>query len=80
MSNYVYGSSLSYRDYLQAKSFEDAIRGEISGQTRSLIASSEQLQQEHISLSRSLQATVGDGFAAVSDGLEQLTAFSCFSK
>lgn len=73
MSNYVYGSSLSYRDYLQARSFEDAIRSEISGQTRSLIASSEQLEQEHFSLSRSLQATVSEGFTAVSEGLEQLS-------
>ncbi len=73
MSNYVYGSSLSDRDYLQARSFEDAIRSEISAQTRSLIASSEQLHEEHISLSKSLQSTFSEGFAAASAGLEQLS-------
>jgi tetratricopeptide (TPR) repeat protein len=74
MSNYVYGGSLSYRDYLQAKSFEDAFRSEISRQTRAIIASSEQLQKEHISVSKSLQTSVAEGFEQLSFDVQALTA------
>lgn len=74
MSNYVYGGSLSYRDYLQAKSFEDAFRSEISRQTRSIIASHEQLQKEHIAVSQSLQTSVAEGFEELSFDVQALTA------
>ena len=57
---------MSYRDYLQAKSFEDDVRSDISKQTRSIIASNEELQREHI---RVLEASS----EAVSSGFEQLS-------
>ncbi len=74
MSNYVFGSSLSYRDYLQAKSFEDGFRSEISKQTRSIIASNEQLQRDHISVSRSLHTAIAEGFEELSFDMKALTA------
>jgi tetratricopeptide (TPR) repeat protein len=59
MSYYVYGSSLSWNDYLQAKNFVDDISSssreagrrvsmEISHQTREIIASNEALSRENI--------------------------------
>src|SRR5438876_7258926 len=79
MSYYVSGTSLSYHDYLQAKSFEDDFRADIKSHTRSIIASTEQLQREHIaitasteqlqrehiSISRELAASVSAGFEQV---------------
>jgi tetratricopeptide (TPR) repeat protein len=62
MSNYVNGTHLSYRDYLQAKSFETSIIGEISQQTRSIIASNEEMRAEHITVLK-----------GVSAGIEQLS-------
>ncbi len=50
MSSYVHGTSLSYRDYLQAKSIEDNICHEINHNTRTIIASNQQLQQQNISV------------------------------
>ena len=70
MSSYVHGSRFSYLDYLQAKSFEQGLRSEISKQTRALIATNEQLQREHISVTRSLSATVSDGFEQLSFDLQ----------
>jgi tetratricopeptide (TPR) repeat protein len=81
VSNYVFGSRLSYRDYLQVKSFEDSFRSEISKHTRSIIASNEQLQQEHISVSKSLGTAISEGFEQLSfdvrgltEGVSELTA------
>jgi tetratricopeptide (TPR) repeat protein len=62
MSYYVSGSSLSYPDYLQAKSFESSFKSEIFKQTRSIIASNEELQQQHIA-----------AIESVSSGIEQLS-------
>jgi len=64
MSNYVWGTSLSHADYLQAKSFvsdvksstRDAARKvsmDISRQTRDVIASNESLQREQMAYSAS---------------------------
>lgn len=57
MSNYVNGSSFSYRGYLQARSFEDALKSHISKQTRLLIASNEEFQRDHSSDSIGTLAT-----------------------
>ena len=73
MSNYIYGSRLSYRDYLQAKSFEEAFTSHISKQTRAIIASNAELHTAHISVSSSLHETVSRGFESVSRGFEQLS-------
>lgn len=62
MSYYVSQSGLSYFDYLQAKSFENSFKTEISKRTRSIIASNEELQQQHIS-----------SMESVSSGIEQLS-------
>ena len=69
MSNYVFGTSLSYSDYLQAKSFESALRSEISSQTRSIIASNEELLREHIAISEA----VCNGFEQVSFDLQTVS-------
>jgi tetratricopeptide (TPR) repeat protein len=66
MSNYIFGTTLSYRDYLQTKSFEDDIRSDISKQTRSIIASNEELQREHIKV-------LEESAEAISSGFEQLS-------
>lgn len=69
MSNYIFGTSLSYSDYLQAKSFESSLRSDISSHTRSIIASNEELLKEHIALSKS----VSDGFEQVSFDLQTIS-------
>ncbi len=72
MSNYVWGTNIRYHDYLQAKSFEDAFRGDISTHTRSLIASNEELHREQISISKSLSKTVSGGFEQLSCDMQLL--------
>jgi len=77
MSNYVFGTSLSYRDYLQAKSFENSLKSEISKQTRTIIASNEELQREHISISQATSAGIEQlSFQAqdISEKLDELNA------
>ena len=69
MSNYIFGTSLSYTDYLQARSFENSLTMEISQQSKAIIASNEQLQREHIAVS-SLVMT--DGFERLSCDLQSL--------
>ena len=69
MSNYIFGTSLSYSDYLQAKSFESALRSDVSSHTRSIIASNDELLGEHIILSKS----VSDGFEQVSFDLQSIS-------
>ena len=81
MSNYVWGTSLSHADYLQAKSFvsdvksstRDAARKvtmDISRQTRDVIASNESLQREHIEL---LIASTDRTVGTLSDGFERIS-------
>ena len=74
MSNYVFGTSLSYRDYLQAKSFERSLKGEISSSTRSIIASNEELQRENISVLRDLSSSVSSGLENISIELSDLSS------
>ncbi len=80
MSNYVWGSNLSYADYLKAKSFvsdeksapQEAgikVSMDISHQTLNVIASIESLCREHMELlSASTDRTVG----TLNDGFERI--------
>jgi formylglycine-generating enzyme required for sulfatase activity len=81
MSNYVWGSSLSHHDYLQAKSFVSDVTSatrnaakkvsmDISRQTRDIIASNESLQREHLEL---LNASTDRTVGALNDGFERLS-------
>jgi hypothetical protein len=81
MSNYVFGTRLMYEDYLQAKSFEDSLRGEISVATRSVIATHQQLARDHIAVSESISSGMARGFERLSldinslaDGVAELNA------
>ena len=74
MSAYIHGTSLSYRDYLQAKSFERSLRGEISSAAKSVIASNEELQRENISVLKSLSSSVSLGFDQISFELGEISA------
>ena len=81
MSNYVWGTSLSHHDYLQAKSFVSDVQSatrnaakkvsmDISRQTRDIIASNESLQREHLEL---LNASTDRTVGALNDGFERLS-------
>ncbi len=81
MSNYVWGSSLSHHDYLQAKSFVSDVQSatrnaakkvsmDISRQTRDIIASNESLHLEHLEL---LNASTDRTVGALNDGFERLS-------
>ena len=81
MSNYVWGSSLSHHDYLQAKSFVSDVQSatrnaakkvsmDISRQTRDIIASNESLQREHLEL---LNASTDRTVGALNDGFERIS-------
>jgi tetratricopeptide (TPR) repeat protein len=81
MSNYVFGTSLRYQDYLQAKSFEDGLREEISSASRSIIASNEELARDHIAVLKSISSEMTSGFEqlsydvrALSDGVAELNS------
>jgi len=70
MSNYVYNTSLTYPDYLQAKSFVEDIRMdqqavvcEVSEQTREIVASLEEIGREHITAVEGLRGDVAEGVA-----------------
>jgi tetratricopeptide (TPR) repeat protein len=72
MSNYIFGTSLSYIDYLQARSFENSLKMEVSQQSRAIIASNEQLQLKHISVSTSSNQVMSEGFEGLSFDLKRL--------
>lgn len=74
MSNYVFGTNLGYRDYLQAESFERSLKSEISSSTKSIIASNEELQRENISVLQGLSSSVSRGFESISLELGDLSA------
>ena len=74
MSNYVFGTSLSYSDYLQAKSFEKSLKSEISSSAKAIVASNEQLQRENISVLRDLSTSVSAGFESLSVEISDLSA------
>ncbi len=73
MTAYVFGTSLSYHDYLQASNFEDSVRGEISESARSIIASNEELQREHITVSEAVSAAVTTGSEELTFEVQRLT-------
>lgn len=85
MSHYVFGSSLSYTDYLQARSFENSFRSEVRGQTRAIIATVDQLRESNIEIVRGaksaiagesgrLSTVVSQGFSQVSEELRYLSS------
>src|SRR5258708_4532226 len=74
MSNYVFGTKLSYRDYLQAESLERSLKGEISSSTKSIIASNEELQRENIAVLRDVSSSVSRGFESISNELDEVSA------
>ena len=80
MSYYVYGSSLSWNDYLQAKSFVDDVSSasrdagrrvsmEISRQTREVIASNEALARENIRMMEASTDRIASGLADIDSTL-----------
>jgi len=80
MSYYVYGSSLSWSDYLQAQSFVDDISSssretgrrvsmEISRQTREVIASNEALARENIRMMEASTNRITSGLADIDSTL-----------
>ncbi|MBV6505696.1 MAG: hypothetical protein ILNGONEN_01260 [Syntrophorhabdaceae bacterium] len=80
MSSYVYDSSLSWSDYLQAKSFVDDISTssreagrrvsmEISRQTREVIASNESLAREKIQMMEANTDRITSGLADIDSTL-----------
>jgi len=79
MSNYVWGSHLSYQDYTQAKKFVGDITGasgeagrrvsmEVSQQTREIIASQEALAREQITVAEQSTHAMQEGFQTLSYG------------
>lgn len=72
MSYYVFGSSLSYEDYLQAKSFEKGIRGEIRSSTRALIATTDQLRRDNIRVGESIVSGLSSGFERISADMAEV--------
>ena len=83
MSNYVFGSGVSYQQYLQAKSFvSDITSGQkraskavslaVSTQTRQILASQEALAREQIHASEKISAELSQGFEALSWELEDV--------
>lgn len=81
MSYYVWGSSLSWSDYLQAKSFVSditssvhSVQMDISRQTREVIASNEALAREHIMANEELQRELSAGFERLSYDLQNISS------
>jgi tetratricopeptide (TPR) repeat protein len=74
MSNYVFGTSLSYIDYLQAKSFETSVKSEISKRTRAIIASNEEIHQSNMTVVQDLSTEVEQLLLNVQTGLSELNA------
>lgn len=73
MSYYVYGTHISYHDYLQAKSFvadiqsgQRVIVGAMSRQTREIVASQQELHAEGM-------RALGSGLGQLSEGLESIS-------
>lgn len=85
MSYYVYGSKLSWKDYLQAKSFMSDITSsvgkashvvsmDISRQTREIIASNEALARDHIRASEDIQRELSAGFEQLSYDMQDISS------
>ena len=85
MSNFVYGGSLTYQDYLTARSFSNdialamrkaghSVNMSICKQTREIIASNEALFRENIRVVESLESALSDGFSCLSYDLQDISA------
>jgi tetratricopeptide (TPR) repeat protein len=73
MSNYVFGTRLSYQDYLQAQSVEDSIRSEISSASRSIIATKNELARGELAMRTSMALDVKNGFEQLSYDVRDLS-------
>jgi hypothetical protein len=73
MSVYYHRSNLPYIDYLQAKSFEDSLKGEIATQSRKIIASNAELQRQHIQIEKDVHRAVKSGLEHVSMDMQLMT-------
>ena len=74
MSNYIYSPGWTWREYLQAQSFENSINGQIAKSSREIIATNEQLHHEQIEVARETTSAITSGFEQVSwklDGMRQ---------
>jgi len=85
MSNYVWGSRLSYQDYIQAKQFVGDITGasreagrrvymEISRQTLEIVASQEALAREQIIVAEQSTRATQEGFEMLSYGVTEISS------
>jgi tetratricopeptide (TPR) repeat protein len=66
MSDYIIGPNSRYTDFLQAKSFEKSINGQIERSSREIVATHEQLHAEHIEVTRELSDSIGEGLESIS--------------
>ncbi len=77
MSQYIFAGGLSWREYLQAKSFENSINGQIAETSKTIIASNEQLHRENISVVEGLNAALSEGIdqisSRISDGFAEIS-------
>jgi formylglycine-generating enzyme required for sulfatase activity/tetratricopeptide (TPR) repeat protein len=85
MSNYVWGSRLSYQDYIKAKQFAGDITGasredgrrvylEISRQTLEIVASREALAREQINVVEQSARSTREGFKMLSYGITEISS------
>jgi formylglycine-generating enzyme required for sulfatase activity/tetratricopeptide (TPR) repeat protein len=85
MSYYVWGSQLSYKDYLQTKNFVSdvssatrnagrAVSMEISRQTREVIASNEAMARDNIRAIESNTDAINTGFDRLSYGIDNISS------
>ena len=85
MSNYVWGSRLSYQDYIKAKQFVGDITGaspeagrrvytEISRQTLEIVASQEALAREQINVAEQSARSTREGFEVLSYRVTEISS------
>ena len=85
MSNYVWGSRMSYKDYIKAKQFVGDITGasredgrrvymEISRQTLEIVASQEALAREQINVAEQSARSTREGFEVLSYRITEISS------
>ncbi|MHB1094758.1 MAG: tetratricopeptide repeat protein [Gemmatimonadaceae bacterium] len=72
MSNWVAGTSLSYRDYLQARSFERSIVGTISAESREIVTSLDQASTRQVEILGQVSNDLSQGFELLHLGLQDV--------
>lgn len=72
MCPYIYDSSLSYKDYLQVQSFRDEMKSDIEEETRKLISSNEEINEEQIRAIENYELAFKNGIDSISQGLSSL--------